>query len=1146
MVPARFRGLAAWLSVLALGAAASAAVAVDAVAPLNGTALGEVPAGGRASAIGVLVPAGTSKGSITVKAARGSLLAPRVSLVRPDGTTVDQEGLAALGAVVKATPKSVSVKNLPLFPATGLYKVVVSGAPGGDGKATAGAYSLKLGGKAPTAFTAPPASIGTLAEKDDYPLEVPENALLAVALKPSKLTPFGVSLKILAASGDEIDYGPWSTVGTDDSITIKNMPLPAFGHYTLRVGSTAATGDYTLVAKVKASKKPIVFPGAPVADAGGPYFLEPSTKGALDASGTIGASSYLWIPVSGPPLSFSNKVPNPVINAPATRATYAWQLVARNPSGPSLPSLAVLEINRAPVADAGPSATIPFSTAQLDGSGSTDLDAGDVLHYRWTQVSGPGAAIDDLFAQKPTVTPGSQGACVFSLVVHDGVLPSEPSFVVVNMGPSGAAADAGRAVIVRPQETVFLSGLRSRKADGTAPSQWAWSALPGNAASVALAGADGPVASFTAPKVPARLGFRLAVEGDAAAADEVLVVVTAATPINGTPVADAGGAVSAALSAPFDLDGSGSTDDGSVQAFEWMQADGTDADLQQAGSAAASGTAPASAEVLRFLLMVHDGRKYGAPDAALVAAGAPAAPVASAGPDRSGTTGAVLNLTSAASVPAPGQTILSRQWTQLSGRDWYDADAMDPGFDPSAASPLLSVPTTVSSLSPTRTLHFGLTVTDSTGTSRQDYATVVFQNLQKNAPPQVSASTTASVFRPGATVALNASATDADGDPLTYSWTQVSGPAAVVTSPNLAAASVTAPVATATLVYRVTVSDGTGEPNAVATADVSFSVNRPPVVGATSTPASGPDGTFVTLSGTTTTDPDGETLTFAWSEIPPLTGSPVTLSGASTATATFTMPAYTGTPTARRRTFRLTVTDSMGPSFPATRDVTFSPNRAPEIPTLVTGGDRKVFYSDSSSTSSDKSETVSVTSLTDPDGDALTFSWTVESGPITSTAVLLSATSGSSITFRSAPKPTSQQQNTGGIYVLGVTATDGVEQSAKSTVEMLVLPSWSGDIYAMVTASCGTGTSGCHSSVAPGGGLVMSGGASAAHSAVLSGRVTANNPSASSFFTKIDSGSMPKGGSKLPQAVINMVRDWIEPEWNASPKPGLSPGAENN
>jgi hypothetical protein len=572
-----------------------------------------------------------------------------------------------------------------------------------------------------------------------------------------------------------------------------------------------------------------------------------------------------------------------------------------------------------------------------------------------------------------------------------------------------------------------------------------------------------------------------------------------------------------------------------------VQTDGTDADLLQASSSTASGTAPASAEVLRFLLMVHDGRKYGAPDSALVAAGGPAAPLASAGPDRTGPVGAVLTLSSAASAPAPGQTILSRQWTQLSGTDWFDVDARDPGFDPAAASPLVAVPSTVSSLSPNRTLLFGLTVTDATGTSRQDLVAVNFQNLLKNAAPQVSASTTAAIFRPGATVALSSSASDPDGDPLTYSWTQVSGPAAAISGTALANASVTAPIASGTLVYRVTVSDNTSEPNGIVSVDVPFSVNRPPAVSAVTTPASGPDGTFVTLNGSATTDPDDAALTYAWTETPPLSGAPnVALSGAATATATFTMPAYVGSVGARRRTFRLTVTDAMGPAFAVAQTVNFAPNKGPAAPTVTTSGDYKVFYSDSAA-ASDKSEVLSVSATTDADGDPITFTWTVESGPITTVSVLLSATSGSAVTFRSAPKPTASQLNTGGIYVIGVTATDGVEQSTKTTKPLLVTSSLSGDVYPLFTTNCVS----CH----PGsGGFSLAGGASTARSLLIStNRVVPKNSGSSTLFQRMNSASspMPQGG-KLPQQLVNMVRDWIEPEWNVASPPGLSAGAEDN
>jgi hypothetical protein len=1143
----RLAGFTAAVASLLAAAAAVAAVAVDAIAPMNVTVTGEVPAGGRPYVVGVLVASGTTKGSLSAKAIAGSTVVPRISLVAPDGTVRDADDLVALGATVKSTTKSMSFKNVP-FDQTGLWKAVVAGADGLDGKPTAGGFTFKLGGKAPAGLTAPPAAIATQLEKDDYVIQACENCSFSATLKPSKAAPFSVSLKLLAASGDEIDFTPWVKIGADESISIKKMPLPTFGKYTLRVGSNAGTGDYTLKVKTKALKKPVEIPGVPLTDAGGPYVFEPSTKVILDGSGSTGGITYLWVQVSGPAQGIgNNKALSPTYIAPANRATFAWQLVGKNGAGYSLPSLAVLELDRAPVADAGPSAAVLSGPVTLDGSGSYDLDAGETLRYSWTQVSGPAAAPGDPFAAQPTVNPAADGTFVYSLTVSDGVLSSEPSLVIVTRGASGAAADAGLPVVVRPQDSVFLSGLRSRRADGATPTSFSWTADPSNPAAVTLSGASGPLASFTAPKQPMRLAFRLAVEGNSAGTDEVVVVVTNAITTNDSPAADAGATVEVGTGAPFTLDGSSSHDDGSIQAYEWMQVDGADAGLETAGSSA-TGDAPGSDAVLRFLLMVHDGRKYGAPDAVQVKVGTPALALSDAGGDQDNGPGANIVLSSALSTPAPGQTITSRQWTQLSGTDWYDVDAADVDFNPTAASPAIRVPTTVSSLSPNRVLLFGLTVTDGSGTSREDLVAVNFLNLPKNAQPQVSASTPNPTYRPGATVALSSTASDGDGDALSYTWTQVSGPAAVITGSTLANASVTAPVATATLVYRVTVSDNTGEGNGTAAADVSFSVNRPPVVVVSSTPASGPAGTEVTLSGATTSDPDDAGLSWSWTEIPPQSGSPVTLNGANTPTATFTQPAYTGSVNARRRTFTLTVTDSMGAAYAVSANVNFSPNKGPNLPTITAAGDRVVFYAGSNA-SGDKTEALTVSPVFDDDGDPLTFAWSVESGPITSAATLLTATSGTSVTFKSAPKPSPSQSSTGGVYVIGVVATDGAELSPKGKVNLLVVPSWSLDIYPMIAGSCNSGGT-CHGSGSAGG-LVMSQDAGSARTNLLNGRVTPDDYNASSLYNKLSSGSMPSTGTKWnitnqTDWMLKMVRDWIEPEWNTTPHPGFNVGAANN
>ncbi|HEX5786698.1 MAG TPA: choice-of-anchor B family protein, partial [Woeseiaceae bacterium] len=107
-----------------------------------------------------------------------------------------------------------------------------------------------------------------------------------------------------------------------------------------------------------------------------------------------------------------------------------------------------------------------------------------------------------------------------------------------------------------------------------------------------------------------------------------------------------------------------------------------------------------------------------------------------------------------------------------------------------------------------------------------------------------------------------------------------------------------APAATA----RVTIMDGAGSNSApVAVAGGNLNVAA---------------GAAVTLNGSASNDPDGDTLEYAWQQT---LGPAVTLSGATTATATFTAPTVTSD---TLLAFELTVTDPRGLSDAASANVT--------------------------------------------------------------------------------------------------------------------------------------------------------------------------------------------------------------------------------
>jgi N-acetylneuraminic acid mutarotase len=110
-------------------------------------------------------------------------------------------------------------------------------------------------------------------------------------------------------------------------------------------------------------------------------------------------------------------------------------------------------------------------------------------------------------------------------------------------------------------------------------------------------------------------------------------------------------------------------------------------------------------------------------------------------------------------------------------------------------------------------------------------------------------------------VRLSCTATDADGDPMTYNWTRVSGPNVELNSTEVPNPSFT-PVQSGTYVFAVVVGDGfTDTPPATATVTVP---NRRPVVDAGGN-ITGNKNELATMHGAGT-DQDGDPLTYEWTQ----------------------------------------------------------------------------------------------------------------------------------------------------------------------------------------------------------------------------------------------------------------------------------------
>ncbi len=364
--------------------------------------------------------------------------------------------------------------------------------------------------------------------------------------------------------------------------------------------------------------------------------------------------------------------------------------------------------------------------------------------------------------------------------------------------------------------------------------------------------------------------------------------------VNNAPVASAGTAFDVRENANGQLNAGASSDpDGDALTYAWAQIAGSPAvTLSGATTATPSFTAPSVSQnqVVTFQVTVRDSSLDSDVKTVLVTILNNAAPVASAGNDASVREDDPAQLSAGGSSNAEGDP-MTYLWTQLSGTTVTLSGA-------TTATASFTAP----SVAADEDLEFQVKVTDDRGDFTNDNVIITVLN---NAAPLANAGLDFALLE-GAPGQVDAGASsDAESDPLTYAWTQTLGTAITLSGANTATPTFTAPVVLANelLEFEVTVTDDRGD----FTTDrvrVTVEVNLPPVANA------GADqgamfSSLVQLSGSASADPNaGDTLTFAWTQ---LSGTPVTLSAANTATPTFTSPAADAT-----LEFELTVTDSLG------------------------------------------------------------------------------------------------------------------------------------------------------------------------------------------------------------------------------------------
>ncbi|HSW08052.1 PKD domain-containing protein [Aquabacterium sp.] len=291
------------------------------------------------------------------------------------------------------------------------------------------------------------------------------------------------------------------------------------------------------------------------------------------------------------------------------------------------------------------------------------------------------------------------------------------------------------------------------------------------------------------------------------------------------------------------------------------------------------------------------------------------APVAQAGPAQHVVAGTRVMLDGSASSDANGD-LLAYTWT-LSAR-------------PAGSLALLSGASTVQpSFLADRPGQYVATLVVSDGQTSSYAATVTITASGVNSAPVANAGTAQQVGT-GATVTLNGTASsDADLDPLFYSWTFTSRPAgslAVLIDPNSSRPSFFADVS-GNYVVALIVNDGKVNSAASRVTITAATANAAPVANAGAAQTVG-TGSTVTLDGSASFDANGDALSYAWTLASRPAGSAASLRSATSARPSFVAD-QPGSYVAQ-----LTVRDGKSNSAPATVTITATTSGASGLSAL--------------------------------------------------------------------------------------------------------------------------------------------------------------------------------------------------------------------
>lgn len=425
----------------------------------------------------------------------------------------------------------------------------------------------------------------------------------------------------------------------------------------------------------------------PIADAGEDFTATLGETLHLDGSGSFDHDgdplNYSWTLIQKPEASSAALV-DPLTENPQlvldVKGDYTVQLIVSDDNNnESLPdTVLIVGNNIKPVANAGPDQYVNIGDiVTLDGSASTDED-GDSLTYSWSIVAipeGSSSALSDPNSLMPTMEFDSHGTYEFELVVHDGIIASNPDRIALTVDNVKPVAHAGPDQSIYIGEEVILDGSASSDIDGD-PLTYHWQIVSKPEGSYSTLSDDTAImpSIFIDSHGPYEIQLIVNDSYDDSEPDTVLLDV-----LNVKPIADAGPDQSVYVGDTAVLDGSNSSDaDGDPLLYHWnvlSKPDNSQAELTDSESVNPTIQIDELGDYV-IQLMVDDTYDVSTPDTVLLSAHN-IRPVADAGPDQVLCAGDTVMLDGSNSYDGNGDDI-TFEWSLLNKPEGSLSEIFDP------------------------------------------------------------------------------------------------------------------------------------------------------------------------------------------------------------------------------------------------------------------------------------------------------------------------------------------------------------------------------------------------------------------------------------------------------------------------------------